>query len=219
MNTDCIHFELAIQDGRKRHVEVVRDMHEGSSDGGLLLLAEIERRRGFLDTFARCFSDHRNGNYVTHPLRDLLAQRVYGLCQGYEDLNDHDLWRNDPLLGIACGRGASGEPLAGKSTLNRLELGRGASSETDRYKRIEWDEGKLRKFFVDAYLDSYTAAPDEIVLDFDATDDPVHGEQEGRFFHGFYDEYCFLPLYAFCGHHLLAAILRPADQDGAAGVV
>lgn len=219
MNTDCIQLELGSQGSRKRHVAVVRDMEDSSSDGGLLLLAEIERRRGFLDKFAECFSDHRNGSYITHPLRDLLVQRVYGLCQGYEDLNDHDIWRNDPLLGIVCGHENTDAPLAGKSTLNRLELGRGASSETDRYKRIEWDEGKIKEFFVDAFLDSYTAEPDEIVIDFDATDDPVHGEQEGRFFHGFYDEYCFLPLYAFCGQHLLAATLRPADQDGAAGVV
>jgi hypothetical protein len=219
MTTDCIQFELRIQGGRKRHVEVVPDERESSSDGGLLLLAEIERRRAFIDSFSRCFLDHRRQDLVSHPLRDLLAQRVYGLCQGYEDLNDHDLWRTDPLLGIVCGRDSDDDPLAGKSTLNRLELGRGASSKTDRYKRIEWDEGKIREFFVDAFLDSYVTAPDEIVIDFDATDDPVHGGQEGRFFHGFYDEYCFLPLYAFCGHHLLAAVLRPADQDGAAGVV
>jgi len=185
----------------------------------LLLLAQIERRRRFVDAFSRCFHDHRRKDLITHPLKDMLTQRIYGLCQGYEDLNDHDIWRSDPLLGIVCGREGDDDPLAGKSTLNRLELGRGRSSETDRYKRIEWDEGKIREFFVDAFLDSYASAPDEIVIDFDATDDPVHGEQEGRFFHGFYDEYCLLPLYAFCGHHLLAAILRPADQDGAAGVV
>jgi hypothetical protein len=219
MKTDCIQFELGIQDSRKRHVEVIRDMPDSSSDGGLLLLAEIECRRGFLQAFSRCFIDHRRVDLITHPLKSLLAQRIYGLCQGYEDLNDHDLWRSDPLLGIVCGREGDDDPLAGKSTLNRLELGGGVSSETDRYKRIEWDEGKIREFFVDAFLESYIAEPDEIVIDFDATDDPVHGEQEGRFFHGFYDEYCFLPLYAFCEHHLLAAILRPADQDGAAGVV
>jgi len=219
MNTDCIQFELGIQGGRKRRIEVVPDERESSSDGGLLLLAEIEQRCGYLGAFSRCFIDHRRKDLITHPLKDLLAQRVYGICQGYEDLNDHDLWRTDPLLGLVCGRDGDEDPLAGKSTLNRLELGRGKSSETDRYKRIEWDEGKIREFFVDAFLNSYASPPDEIVLDFDATDDPIHGEQEGRFFHGFYDEYCFLPLYAFCGHHLLAAILRPADQDGAAGVV
>ena len=219
MNTDCIQIELGIQGGRRRHVEIVRDEQESSSDGGLLLLADIERRRGFLDSFSRCFLDHRRQDLITHPIKDLLAQRVYGLCQGYEDLNDHDLWRTDPLLGLVCGRDSDADPLAGKSTLNRLELGRGKSSETDRYKRIEWDEGKIREFFVDAFLDSHAAAPDEIVIDFDATDDPLHGDQEGRFIHGFYDEYCFLPLYAFSGHHLLAAILRPADQDGAGGVV
>lgn len=218
METDCIQFELELQ-GRKRQVRVVRDERDSSSDGGLLLLAEVERRRGFIDDFSRCFTDHRRADLILHSIRDMLTQRVYGLCQGYEDLNDHDRWRNDPLLGLVCGRDGNRDPLAGKSTLNRLELGGGRSSETDRYKRIEWDEGKIRQFFVDAFLDSYTTPPDEIVIDFDATDDPVHGEQEGRFFHGFYDEYCFLPLYAFAGQHLLAAVLRPADQDGAAGVV
>lgn len=219
MTTDCIQLELALQGGRKRRLEVLREERDVSSDGGLLLLSEIERRRGFIDKFARCFTDHRRGAWITHSLRSLLAQRVYGLCQGYEDINDHDQWRNDPLLGIVCGRD-DGVALAGKSTLNRLELGRGSlACEVDRYKRIEWDEGKLREFFVDAFLDSYEAEPSEIVIDFDATDDPVHGEQEGRFFHGFYDEYCYLPLYAFCGEQLLAAVLRPADQDAAAGVV
>jgi len=207
MTTDCIQFELGLQGGRKRHITIVPDERQSSSDGGLLLLAQIERRRAFIDSFSRCFLDHRRQDLVTHSVKDLLTQRVFGLCQGYEDINDHDLWRTDPLLGLVCGRtgGIDADPLAGKSTLNRLELGRGKCSETDRYKRIEWDEGKIRQFFVDAFLDSYPAAPDEIVIDFDATDDPVHGEQEGRFFHGFYDEYCFLPLYAFCGHHLLAA--------------
>lgn len=218
MATDCIQLALGFQGGTARIVKVIREERDVSSDGGLLLLSEVERQRGFIDAFTRCFTDHRRGAWVTHPLRALLAQRVYGLCQGYEDINDHDRWRNDPLLGLVCGQDEGAMP-AGKSTLNRLELGRGASSETDRYKRIEWDEGKIREFFVDAVLDSYAAAPDEIVIDFDATDDPIHGEQEGRFFHGFYDEYCYLPLYAFCGEQLLAAVLRPADQDAAAGVV
>lgn len=219
MNTDCIQFDLPLQGSRTRHIQVVRDQCDSSSDGGLLLLAEVERRRGYIEAFSRCFIDHRRSDFITHPLKDLLTQRIFGLCQGYEDLNDHDQWRKDPLLGVVCGRGPEDEPLAGKSTLNRLELGQGCSAETDRYKRIEWDEGLIREVFVTAFLESYGQEPAEIVIDFDATDDPLHGEQEGRFFHGFYDEYCFLPLYAFCGQHLLAATLRPADQDAAAGVV
>jgi len=217
MTTDCIQYELNLQYGKRRRIEITRDESRSSSDGGLLLLAEIERRRGFLDSFAQCFTDHRRQHLIEHTLTSLITQRVFGLCQGYEDLNDHDLWRTDPLLNLVCGKGKEDRPLAGKSTLNRLELGRGASSEQDRYKRIEWDEGKIKEFFVDAFLDSYETAPSEIVIDLDATDDPLHGEQEGRFFHGYYDEYCYLPLYAFCGPHLLAAILRPADQDGAGG--
>jgi len=217
MRTDCIQFELNLQYGKRRHVEITRDESKSSSDGGLLLLAEIEAKRGFIDSFTRCFTDHRKQNLVEHTVKSMITQRVFGLCQGYEDINDHDHWRTDPLLNLVCGKGKDDLPLAGKSTLNRLELGRGASSEQDRYKRIEWDEGKIREFFVDAFLDSYETAPREIVIDFDATDDPLHGEQEGRFFHGYYAEYCYLPLYAFCGHHLLAAILRPVDPDGAAG--
>jgi len=219
MNTDCIQFELPLQGRKSRRIEVKNNGSASSSDGGLLLLAELERLRGFLASFAQCFIDHRDPERISHPLTELLTQRVFGLCQGYEDLNDHDEWRKDPLLGAICGHDAGDDPLAGKSTLNRLEMGRGRSTESDRYKRIEWDEGKIRDVFVDAFLRSYDQEPDEIVIDFDATDDPVHGGQEGRFFHGYYDKYCFLPLYAFCGDHILAAMLRPADQDGAAGVV
>jgi hypothetical protein len=217
MNTDCIQFELPLQGRKIQRIEVRNNGNASSSDGGLLLLAEVERLRGFLCAFSRCFVDHRDPVRTCHPLSELLTQRIFGLCQGYEDLNDHDEWRKDPLLAVICGHGEGDDPLAGKSTLNRLEMGGGRSTEGDRYKRIEWDEGKIREVFVDAFLGSFDREPKEIVIDLDATDDPVHGEQEGRFFHGFYDEYCFLPLYAFSGDHILAAQLRSADQDASAG--
>jgi len=198
-----------------------------SSDGGVLLLAEVDRRLGLLEQFAACFKDHRNPDLVEHSLEELVRQRVFGLALGYEDLNDHDELRTDPLLASVVGKADPtgsdrrqeqdrGKPLAGKSTLNRLEWG---AVKQDRYRKISLDTEAVDCFFVDVFLAAYQQAPAEIVLDLDATDDPLHGEQEGRFFHGYYGGYCYLPLYIFCGSHLLCARLREANVDASFGAV
>jgi len=199
-----------------RKIVVRNDGEATSSDGGLLLLGEIERQRHFVQALAKCCVDYRNPERITFSLEELLKQRIFGICQGYEDLNDHEEWRNDPLLNIVCSRKNDEGAMAGKSTLNRIELGVFGEAQDDRYHRIEWDKDAIRGVFVDAFIASYETPPEEIILDFDATDDPVHGEQEGRFFNAYYDEYCFLPLYVFAGEHLLSATLRSADIDGAA---
>jgi hypothetical protein len=217
MKTECTQIELNLQGLHKRRIIVRHDGEIASSDGGLILLQQIERRRAFIAGVAACCQDRRQRGKTSFSVAELLMQRVFGICLGYEDLNDHDEWRHDPLLNLVCGREQESGALAGKSTLNRLELSAREKAESDRYHRLDWDGTAIRQFFVDAFLGSYEQPPTEIVLDFDATDDPVHGEQEGRFFHGYYDEYCFLPLYVFCGEHLLAADLRTADQDAAAG--
>jgi hypothetical protein len=183
-----------------------------------------------LSRFAAGFTDHRDPDLIEHSALELVKQRVFGLALGYEDLNDHDRLRNDPLLALLVGkRDLTGEDrlrqrdrghaLAGKSTLNRLELTPVGADAESRYKKITADCGSLERFFVDVFLDAHETPPEEIVLDFDATDDPLHGHQLGRFFHGYYKEYCYLPLYVFCGDHLLVAKLRPADIDASAGTV
>jgi hypothetical protein len=217
MKTECMQFELSLQGPRNRKIVVRHDGEIATSDGGLILLQQIERRRGFITSMAACCTDRRQRGKTSFSVTELLAQRVFGICLGYEDLNDHEQWRHDPLLGLACGREQESGALAGKSTLNRMELSAREKAEGDRYHKLDWDGTAIRQFFVDAFLGSYDQPPAEIVLDFDATDDPVHGEQEGRFFHGYYDEYCFLPLYVFCGEHLLSADLRTADRDAAWG--
>ncbi len=186
-----------------------------SSDGGALLLREADRRLNLLDRFSGCFRDGRDPRYVTHPLAEMIRQRVYGLALGYEDLNDHEQLRQDPLLALLAGKQEVGqEPLAGKSTLNRLELG---GEKPDRYKKILYEEAAIDQLLVDVFLEAYAQAPPVIVLDLDVTDLALHGHQEGRFFHGYYDSYCYLPLYIFCGEHLLGVRLRQANQDAAAG--
>jgi hypothetical protein len=217
MKTDCMQLEFSLQGPRGRKIVVKNDGDVASSDGGLVILRQIEQRRAFISRLASCCRDHRLKGKTNYSVFELLAQRIFGICLGYEDLNDHDQWRNDPVLGMACGRDPESGNLAGKSTLNRLELSACDGSGEDRYHRLEWDSTAIRQFFVDAFISSHDKPPAQIVLDFDATDDPVHGDQEGRFFHGFYDEYCFLPLYVFAGEHLLAADLRTANQDAAAG--
>lgn len=199
-----------------------------SSDGGGVLLREVEVRTGILRQFAACFTDHRDADLIEHTVEDLLAQRVYGLVLGYEDLLDHDDLRHDPLLAALVGKddplGESrvrprdkGKPLAGKSTLNRLELTKAGASEDSRYKKTVCHTDRVDSLFVDVFLQAHAAPPTRIVIDLDSTFAPLHGHQLGRFFHGYYDCYCYLPLYVFCGEHLLAAKLRPADIDGAAG--
>jgi hypothetical protein len=199
-----------------------------TSDAGGLLLREVEKRTGIIAQFAACFRDHRDPERVEHTVKELVAQRVYALALGYEDLNDHDQLRQDPLLAVLAEkpdpRGESrrrerdqGKALAGKSTLNRLELSAELVSEEERYKKMGMDQEAVDRMLVEVFLQAHREPPPEIVLDLDATDDPVHGNQEGRFFHGYYGHYCYLPLYIFCGDHLLCARLRPSNIDASAG--
>jgi hypothetical protein len=201
-----------------------------TSDAGGLLLREVEAASGLLAKFATCFDDHRDSEKIEHTVEELLKQRVFGLALGYEDLNDHDQLRFDPLLAVLVGKRDPtgqdrvdprdrGKPLAGKSTLNRLELTPVGADPKSRYKKIVARHRDMERWFVDAFLLLTPDPPEEIVLDLDATDDPLHGHQLGRFFHGYYAGYCYLPLYIFCGEHLLCAKLRPADIDAAAGSV
>jgi hypothetical protein len=212
--------------------QVLADFGGGdiSSDGGALLLRETERLTGIIRQFATCFTDHRNPDLTEHSVEHLLAQRVYGLALGYEDLNDHDDLRRDLLLATVVGKADPtgqtrqrprdrGKALAGKSTLNRLELTPVGADEDSRYKKITCRTHDVERLFVTLFLQAHSRPPERIVLDLDATDDPIHGHQLGRFFHGYYKSYCYLPLYIFCGDHLLCARLRPSDIDACAGSV
>jgi len=194
------------------------------------LLREAEGRVGIIRQLAGCFTDHRDEELIEHSLEELLRQRIFGLALGYEDLNDHDELRHDPLLAALVGKrdptGGDrlrqrdrGKALAGRNTLNRLELTPRGADEKSRYQKIVADQGRIESLFVDVFLRLHARPPKRIVLDLDATDDPVHGNQLGRFFHGYCKCYCYLPLYIFCGDHLLCAKLRPADIDAAAGTV
>ncbi len=230
MQTECTTDRILFQPLGRR--EVVGAFNGGtiSSDAGGLLLREVEQRTGMIRQFAACFTDHRDPELVEHSVLELVAQRIYGLALGYEDLNDHDQLRHDPLLATLVGKEDPtgqdrarprdrGKPLAGKSTLNRLELTPVGADAASRYKKITADLKRMEGVFVEFFLQAHPQPPERIVLDFDATDDPVHGDQLGRFFHGYYREYCYLPLYVFCGDELLGAWLRPADIDGAAGAL
>jgi hypothetical protein len=212
--------------------QVLADFDGGdiSSDGGALLLRETERLTGIIRQFAACFTDHRDPDLIEHSVEELLAQRVYGLALGYEDLNDHDDLRSDPLLATVVGKDDpsgktrrrqrdQGKALAGKSTLNRLELTPVGATKETRYKKVVCRTRDVERLFVTLFLQAHSRPPERIVLDLDATDDPIHGHQLGRFFHGYYKGYCYLPLYIFCGDHLLCARLRPADIDASAGSV
>jgi hypothetical protein len=180
-----------------------------------LLLREVDRKIHLLGRLAGCFTDGRSPLLVTHPLSEMLSQRIYGLALGYEDLNDHEQLRSDPLFGVLSGKRELQEPLAGKSTLNRLEL----VGRTGRYHKIGYSAEAIDRLLVDLFLESHVAPPAQVVLDLDATDIPLYGHQPERFFHGYYDSYCYLPLYIFAGDQLLSARLRPANQDAAAGSV
>ena len=185
-----------------------------------MLLGAADRTIGLVARFAGCFTDHRAADLVEHPVASLVGQRVFGIALGYEDLIDHDQLRHDPVMAVLGGKlqakRSDCAPLAGKSTLNRLELSR---AEPSRYHKISYDTALIEAVFVDVFLDAHAVPPPQITLDLDATDDPLHGHQEGRFFHGYYDNYCYLPLYVFCGRHLLASKLRSANIDGSAGSV
>ena len=215
--TDCNQdrFEFAPHFTR----EVVGEFNGGSitSDGGSVLLREANRRVHLLSRFSQCFLDGRDPSRVEHTVEEMVSQRIYGLALGYEDLNDHEQLRNDPLMRVLAGKREPGEDaLAGKSTLNRMELGGG---QPDRYKKITFWRDGIEELLVDLFVEAYNAPPKEIVLDIDATDLALHGEQEGRFYHGFYGQYCYLPLYIFCGEHVLCARLRPSNIDPSAGSV
>jgi len=202
--------------------EVVGSFDGGAitSDAGALLLRGTDRAIGLVSRFAKCFIDRRDQDLIEHQISTLAGQRVFGIALGYEDLNDHDELRHDPIMAVLADKLQAGRvncaAVAGKSTLNRLELGR---AEATRYHKIAHDPAAIESLFVTLFLEAHKTPPREIILDLDATDDPLHGHQEGRFFHGYYDCYCYLPLYVVCGRHLLAAKLRPANIDAAAGAV
>lgn len=220
MPTEC--SPKAMRFARVKSRDLVADFDGGAitSDGGAVLLGAVDRAVGLVRRFSNCFTDGRRASHVEYDLPVLIGQRVFGIALGYEDLIDHDALRHDPLLGAVLGRLAARRPdcapLAGKSTLHRLEH---APADPDRYRKIGHDPQAIEGLFVDLFLDAHESPPKEIILDLDATDDRLHGDQEGKFFHGYYDGYCYLPLYVFCGDHLLAAKLRRANIDGAAGAV
>lgn len=220
MTAECNQFVFRFHPLKRREIRAQFDGGAITSDGGGLLLREVEKRIGILGQFAACFTDYRNAYLIEHTVEEMVAQRVYGMALGYEDLNDHEELRNDPLLAVLVEKAdPSQEALAGKSTLNRLELTRETASRKERYKKIVLDHGAVDRLLVEAFLAAHQEAPQEIILDLDATDDPLHGKQEGRFFHGYYGHYCYLPLYIFCGEFLLCARLRPSNIDASAGSV
>jgi hypothetical protein len=220
MPTECTPTAMLFAPVERRQVAADFDGGAMTSDAGALLLGASDRAIGLVGRFASCFADARTPELVEHQVATLVGQRVFGIALGYEDLSDHDHLRHDPVMAVLAGKLASRRsdcaPLAGKSTLNRLELSR---PEPTRYHKIAHDPAAVERLLVELFLEAHRTAPKQIILDLDATDDPVHGHQEGRFFHGYYDCYCYLPLYIFCGRHLLAARLRRSNIDGAAGSV
>jgi hypothetical protein len=212
--TECNQSNFGFEALGSREIVARFDGGTISSDGGAFLLRQTDQRLNLLPRLAECFLDGRNQNQVEHSILEMLSQRVYGLALGYEDLNDHEQLRKDPVFGILAGREDLEQPLAGKSTLNRFELGAG---ENDRYKKITFWKEAVDSLLVKVFVESHGQAPSQIILDVDTTDLPLHGKQEGRFFHGYYDNYCYLPLYIFCGDHVLCARLREANHDAAFG--
>jgi hypothetical protein len=213
--TECNQSAFEFASHFSRQVVARFDGGTITTDGGGLLLRETDRRLNLLPRLAECFLDGRSPLLVEHTVEQLVSQRVYGLALGYEDLNDHEQLRQDPLLRVLAGKSdVENRPLAGKSTLNRLELSDGTPN---RYKKITFWKDGIDELLVKVFVESYASVPEEIILDVDATDMPLHGEQEGRFFHGYYDSYCYLPLYIFCGDQILCARLRQSNSDAAAG--
>lgn len=219
MKTDCTPKQVEFEGVGTRKLVATFDAEHITSDGGLPLLHEVDRRVGLLRKFADCFTDHRDSALIQHTVVELVRQRVFGLACGYEDLSDHATLRIDPLLAAVVGKADPAEPLASSSTLNRLELTPADATAKSRYRKVVYDAVAIENFFVDAYLDAQSKPPKEVILDLDATDDPIHGTQEGRFFHGYYGNYCYLPLYIFAGDFLLCAKLRKADIDASAGAL
>lgn len=220
MQTECITDLFGFARVESREVVAAFDGGTITSDAGAVLLGSTDRTIRVADRFAGCFSDQRRPELIEHEVATLVGQRVFAIALGYEDLNDHDELRHDPVMAILTGKLAAKRrncaPVAGKSTLNRLELSRSVAT---RYHKISHDGAAIERLLVEVFLDAHARAPKQIILDLDATDDPLHGHQEGRFFHGYYDCYCYLPLYVFCGPHLLAARLRRSNIDASAGAV
>ena len=212
--TECNQSSFGFEASGRREIVARFDGGTISTDGGAFLLRQTDKRLNLLPRLAECFLDGRKPDLIEHTIAEMVAQRVYGLALGYEDFNDHEQLRKDPVFGILAGREEMSTPLAGKSTLNRMEMGAGAK---DRYKKITFWKDSIDELLVKVFIESHQSAPTEIVLDVDTTDLPLHGKQEGRFFHGYYDNYCYLPLYIFCGDHVLCARLREANHDAAFG--
>jgi hypothetical protein len=212
--TECNQSKFSFAAWGKREIVARFDGGTISSDGGALLLRQTDQRLNLLPRLAECFLDGRNQEQIEHSILEMLSQRIYGLALGYEDLNDHEQLRSDPVFGVLAGREEGSQALAGKSTLNRMELGAGTP---DRYKKITFWKEAIDELLVKIFLESQATIPEQIILDVDTTDLPLHGKQEGRFFHGYYDHYCYLPLYIFCGEHVLCARLRESNHDAAFG--
>ena len=230
MNTHCTKRRMEIKRLGRRNVQADFDGGQMTSDAGALLLGKVDERLNLLGRLASCFTDYRNPKFTEHSVPELVRQRVFALALGYEDLNDHDELSLDPLLATVVGKADptgqtrhrkrdKGRALAGKSTLNRVELTGEQVAPDSRYHKVTLAFAAVQRLFPELFMDAHETPPELIVLDFDPTDDPLHGNQEGRFFHGYYKEYCYLPMYVFCGDHLLAAELRTADVDPAAGTI
>ena len=228
--TECTQSSFSFAALYRREIVAEFDGGDITTDAGGLLLREIDRRLNLTQRMAACFTDYRRPELVEHTVPELVAQRVYGLALGYEDLNDHDQLRSDPLLAVLIGKAEpqgtdrrrqqdQGKAGAGKSTLNRLELTPEDANARARYKKIVYRQQALDELLTDLFLEAHAEPPSRIVLDVDATDDPVHGNQEGRFFHGYYREYCYLPLYIVCGEFVLCARLRSSNIDPSAGAL
>jgi hypothetical protein len=222
MPTECSAKLFEFEAVERRSVVAGFDGGDITSNAGALLLGQVDRGLGLVRRFAACFSDRRDLRYVEHQVETLVGQRIFGLVLGYEDLNDHDELRKDRTFAVLAGKlkpmlRSDCEALAGKSTLNRLE--HMPKRHGSKYHKIDCDGARVDALLVDLFLEAHERAPREIVLDLDNTDIPLYGGQEGRFFHGFYDEYCYLPLYVFCGRHLLLARQRRANVAGSDGAV
>jgi DDE family transposase len=217
--TECNQSEFSFEAHFSRQVIGRFDGSQQTTDGGALLLRQADGKIGLLKRVVGCFTDHRDPERIEHELSEMLAQRIYGLALGYEDLNDHEELRRDPLLALLAGKPELGKPLAGKSTLNRMELMPAGSPLAERYHKISYSSAAIDELLVEIFLEAHSKRPQHIVLDLDVTDMPLHGRQEGRFFHGYYNHYCYLPLYIFCEDHLVCARLRPSNQDASAGAV
>ena len=228
--TECTQSSFGFACLYRREVVAQFDGGDITTDAGGLLLREVDRRLSLTERLAACFTDYRRADQVEHQVSELVAQRLYGLALGYEDLNDHDQLRADPLLGVLIGKAEpkgtdrrrkqdQGKAGAGKSTLNRLELTPADANAKARYKKIVYSSAAIDRLLVDLFLEAHEGPPERVVLDLDATDDPIHGNQEGRFFHGYYREYCYLPLYIICGEFVLCARLRSSNIDASAGAL